>query len=318
MTHKSTQKIPLDLTTKRILLFLAIAFIPTYLAEITVMPPLYTSTKVNDQVLATLLTSMVMFIPALSVFLTRIITKEGFKGTSYIAPKNGTKAVPYFLIGWFLPSLLTLIGAGIYFFLYPEKFDPNMGYLTSLMTAQGIEATPVLVKTTVISQFVSGILLAPALNFVNCFGEEWGWRGYLLPKMLEKYKMLPTLIISGFIWGLWHSPIIVLGHNYGTSYPGYPYLGIFAMCIFCTAIGILFSYITIRTGSCLPAVLAHGSVNGFAAIGMLYTDGTVSEPLLGPVPTGIIGGSAFLLCAVLMTFLLIKNPHPATKVIVEK
>lgn len=313
MTQETTKTNSMDLTTKRILIFLAIAFIPTYLAEIIVMPPLYTSTDMNDQVMATMLTAMVMFFPALSVFLTRIITKEGFKTNCYIAPKNGAKSIPYFLIGWFVPAILTLIGAAVYFLIYPGKYDPDMGYIASLMAAQGMEATPALVKTTAISQFVSGILLAPALNFVNCFGEEWGWRGYLLPKLLEKYKMLPTLIISGFIWGIWHAPIIALGHNYGTGYPGYPYLGIFAMCIFCTVMGIILSYITIRTGSCLPAVLAHGSINGFAAIGMLYTDGTVNEPFIGPVPTGIIGGCAFIVCAIIMMALLVKKPETAEK-----
>ena len=303
----------MDLTTKRILIFLAIAFVPTYLAEIIVMPPLYTSTDMNDQVRATLLTAMVMFFPALSVFLTRIITKEGFKNSSCIAPKTGTKSIPYFLMGWFGPTLLTIIGAVVYFLIYPDKFDPDMGYMAGLLAAQGMEASPAILNATAISQFISGILLAPALNFVNCFGEEWGWRGYLLPKMLEKYKMLPTLLISGLIWGIWHAPIIVLGHNYGTNYPGYPYLGIFAMCIFCIVLGICFSYVTIRTGSCLPAVLAHGSVNGFAAIGMLYTDGTVMEPLVGPTPTGIIGGCAFILCAVIMTVLLIRKPQMARK-----
>jgi len=310
-TNKTTKS--MDLTTKRILIFLAIAFIPTYLAEIITMPPLYNSTNMSDQVLATMLTAMVMFFPALSVFLTRIITKEGFQGTSFIAPKNGARTIPYFLLGWFGPAILTLIGAAVYFLLFPEKYDPDMGYLTTLMTAQGMEPNPAIVNATAISQFVSGILLAPALNFINCFGEEWGWRGYLLPKMLEKYKMLPTLLISGVIWGIWHAPIIVLGHNYGTGYPGYPYLGIFAMCIFCIVLGIFFSYITIRTGSCLPAVLAHGSVNGFAAIGMLYTDGTVAEPLIGPTPTGIIGGCAFIVCAMIMTILLIRNPKMAQK-----
>lgn len=304
-TNKTTTQI--DLTTKRILIFLGITFVTTYLAEILVMPPLYLSTDMTDQVMATMLTAMVMFFPALSVFLTRIITKEGFKNSSYIAPKNGTKSIPYFLMGWFGPVILTILGAVIYFLIFPEKFDPNMGYLASLLIAQGVEASPEILNVTATSQIISGIFLAPILNFVNCFGEEWAWRGYLLPKMLEKYKMLPTLLISGLIWGIWHAPIIVLGHNYGTDYPGYPYLGIFAMCIFCIVLGIFFSYVAIRTGSCLPAVLAHGSVNGFAAVGMLYTDGTVMEPLIGPAPTGIIGGSAFIVCAVILTILLTKK-----------
>ncbi len=38
-------------------------------------------------------------------------------------------------------------------------------------------------------------------------GEEAGWRGYLLPKLLEKYSALSASIIVGFLWGIWHLPI---------------------------------------------------------------------------------------------------------------
>ena len=88
-----------------------------------------------------------------------------------------------------------------------------------------------------------------------------------------------------------------------------------AMCLFCIVMGVIFSYITIRTGSCLPAVLAHGSLNGFAAAPLFFTDGTNINPFIGPAPTGIIGGIAFLLCAIIMAILLIKNPKikPADK-----
>lgn len=296
-----------NMTAKRLLIFLGITFAITYFMEFVLMPPLYKSTDLTSQAMAQLLTALVMFVPALGVLLTRLITKEGFKN-SYLAPKTGKKSIPYFLMGWFGPAILTVLGTVLYFVIFPEKFDPNMGYMAALLAAQGMEPTSAILNATAIGQIVTGVLLAPLINFIPCFGEEWGWRGYLLPKMLEKYKLLPTLLISGFIWGIWHMPIIILGHNYGIGYPGYPYLGIFAMCIFCLVLGVCFSYVTIRTGSCLPAVLAHGSVNGFSAIGMLFTDGTVIEPFVGPSPTGIIGGFAFIICAVVMTILLVKNP----------
>ena len=79
------------------------------------------------------------------------------------------------------------------------------------------------------------VLLAPVLNIVTTTGEEWGWRGYLVPKLTEKLSVVPTLLISGIIWGLWHAPLTVMGHNYGLGYSGYPYTGILAMCAFCVA-----------------------------------------------------------------------------------
>lgn len=302
------------LSKKRLILYIVITFILTYLVEFAIIWPLANSANPNLAIIAQLLIAGVMFLPTIGVLITRLITKEGFKN-SYIKPKCGKKSIPYFLMGWFGPCILTALGAVVYFCVYPERFDPQMGYLSSLILAQGMEPTEQMVQITFISQAVTGVFLGAALNFVNCFGEEWGWRGYLLPKMLEHFKLIPTLLISGVIWGLWHLPITMLGHNYGLGYSGYPFKGILAMCFFCIMIGCFFSYLTIRTGSCLPAAFAHGSLNGFASIGLAFTHGGFSmtdgfdiDPFVGPAPTGILGGSAFIVCAIVVTILLLKRP----------
>lgn len=292
---------------KRLILYLGINFAITWLLEFLVIWPTATSSDPMIQAIAQLLLAVVMFFPALSVLITRLITKEGFKN-AMLAPKTGKRSIPWFLFGWFGPAILTILGAVVYFLVFPDHFDPSMGYLSALLTQQGVEPTEELVTLTAVSQLAAGILLAPLLNFLPCFGEEWGWRGYLLPKLREHFSLLPTLLISGIIWGLWHLPIIMLGHNYGTGYAGYPVAGILAMCGFCLVMGTIFSYITLRTGSCLPAVLAHGSINGFASAGLMYAslDHNIS-PFVGPVPTGIIGGCAFLICAVIMAISLLRK-----------
>ena len=146
------------------------------------------------------------------------------------------------------------------------------------------------------------------MNFVTCFGEEWGWRGYLLPKMNKLLPTIPTLLITGVIWGLWHAPLTIIGHNYGIGYPGFPYTGIAMMCLFCVVLGVFMSYVTLKTKSCLPAVIAHGAVNGIAAIGIYFTtDG--GNPFVGPAPTGIIGIIPFLLLAVFMVINLKKKEN---------
>lgn len=301
-----------NLTTKRLILYIGITFLLTYLADFLVIYPLVKNISPGMQSIGQLLIGCTMFIPAIGVLLTRLLTKEGFKD-SYIVPKTGKRSIPYFFFGWFAPVILTVLGAAVFFIIFPDKFDSGMGYLASLMAASGVEPTPQILWISVISQLVSGLLLAPVLNALTCFGEEWGWRGYLLPKMQEKVSMLPMLIINGIIWGLWHAPLTILGHNYGTGYLGYPFTGILAMCMFCIVMGIIFSYITIKTGSCLPAVLAHGSLNGFAAAGILFTDGSAVNPFIGPAPTGIIGGCAFLICAFVMAVLLMKKSKAVAK-----
>jgi membrane protease YdiL (CAAX protease family) len=47
------------------------------------------------------------------------------------------------------------------------------------------------------------VLLAGTL--LSVFGEEYGWRGYLLPKLLPLGELRASLIV-GVIWGVWHFP----------------------------------------------------------------------------------------------------------------
>lgn len=309
----------MDKTTKRILLFLGITFVVTYLYEFLVLYPLVFSDAMAMQALARVLLGLVMIFPALGVLVTRLITKEGFKGNSFLLPKTGKRSVKWFLFAWFGPVVLTVLGAGVYFLIYPQRFDPSLSYMGEVMAANGVENTTEMLQATMTSQIVMAVFLAPVLNLFTCFGEEWGWRGYLLPKMREKLPLFAVLLVNGVIWGLWHAPLTAIGHNYGTGYPGYPVTGILAMCCFCIVMGVIFSFITIKTGSCIPAVIAHGSLNGFASVAIYFTDGKDINFFVGPAPTGILGGSAFILCAAVMAGALLKGQRQATaKVVLDE
>lgn len=296
-----------SLTTKRIIIYLAITFGVTYLLSFAVIYPAVSSISVGMQMLGQLLVGSIMFIPAIGVLLTRLITKEGFKD-SYIVPKTGKKSIPYFLFGWFGPWVLIILGAIVFYVIFPDKFDSGMSYMAATLSAQGTEVTADMLKMTMIAQSLTALLIGPLLNIFTCFGEEWGWRGYLLPKMQEKFSLPVVLLVNGIIWGLWHAPLTAIGHNYGVGYWGYPFTGILAMCCFCIVIGVIFTFITIRTGSCLPAALAHGSLNGFAAAPLFFADINADiSPFVGPASTGIIGGSAFIVCAIIMAVIMIKD-----------
>ena len=251
-----------------------------------------------------------MFAPAIAAALTRLITKEGFKD-AWIKPRAFKKTWRYYVLAWFGPLVLVLAGAALYFLINPSDFDPSMSYVIQATREQakamGVEMS-VDDETIRLSQIASlaTLVIAPALNAVTCFGEEWGWRGYLLPHLLERFSVVPTLIISGIIWGLWHAPITLIGHNYGMGYVGYPFTGIAAMCIFCIVLGVFMSYVTLRTGSCLPAVFAHGMVNGCAAAGIIFS-ATGGNPFVGPAPTGVLGGAFFIVAAIFMAVDLARN-----------
>ncbi len=301
-----------EIIKKRLLLFLALAFLITYAFEFGFLYPKWKEVRS----IAALPIATVMYIPAIAVVIVRLLTKEGFR-PAYIDPRFKKGKRRYYLMAWFGPSVLTIIGVLIYFMIFRDNFSYDMEYYVGVLKEQGADYAPEVARSMVLSSSVAGFFLAPVLNFVTCFGEEWGWRGYLLPKLKELTGLKPAILISGVIWGLWHLPLTIMGHNYGLGYRGYPVTGILAMCCFCTVIGILFSYLFIRTGSVLPSVFAHGALNGFASLGIFFTaDG--GNPFIGPSVTGIISGLPFMICACIALKLLNDNPKEAVELSEEK
>ena len=300
-----------DLT--RVLIYVVITFALTWAYCLLVVYPVANGEALTDipAIATQLLVAAGMFFPAIGVVLTRLVTREGFKNT-WLKP-NLKKNLRFYLLAWFAPALLTFAGAGLYFLLVPGSFDPDCGYMRLTMEAAGTspDALPMPLSIIMAIQCVQALLLAPVMNFVTCFGEEWGWRGYLLPKVSRHFSTVPTIFITGIIWGLWHAPLTMIGHNYGLGYWGFPFTGIAMMCVFCIVVGIFLSYITLKTKSCIPAILAHGAINGIAAIGMYFTsDG--GNPFVGPAPSGIIGMIPFILAAIPMVIDLNKKTANGT------
>jgi len=292
---------------KRILIYLLITFGLTWGYCFGILYPVVNGESLSGvpSIAAQLMTAACMFFPAIGVLLTRLITKEGFKD-AWLNP-NLRKNLRFYLLAWFGPGILTLLGAGLYFLIFPGNFDPTFSYFTATLESTGasLETLPIPISLLMLVQCIQAFMLAPLMNFVTCFGEEWGWRGYLLPKVSARFSTIPTILITGIIWGLWHAPLTAIGHNYGTGYPGFPFTGIAMMCLFCIIFGVILSFVTLKTKSCIPAVLGHGAVNGIAALGIYFTaDG--GNPFIGPAPTGIIGMIPAILLAFWMTIQLRK------------
>ena len=297
-----------DLT--RAIIYILITFALTWAYCLLIVYPVANGEALNGiPALATqLLVAAAMFFPSVGVLLTRLITKEGFRD-AWLRP-NLKGNIGTYLLAWFGPAVLTFAGMGIYFLVFPEKLDLSFSYFTAALESAGapMETLPIPIGLLMAVQCIQAVFLAPVLNCVTCFGEEWGWRGYLLPKISRHFSTAATLLITGIIWGLWHAPLTVIGHNYGLGYRGFPFTGIAMMCLFCTVLGIFMSYVTLKTRSCIPAILAHGAVNGIAAIGIYFTfDG--GDPFVGPAPTGIIGIIPFVLAAIPMAVYLKRNQN---------
>jgi membrane protease YdiL (CAAX protease family) len=290
---------------RRVILFIAISFLIAWVYALIIYltggvfnSPMIVET-LNIRLSTVLLAVGVMTAPAVSNVLTRLITREG-KQDLWLKPFTQKRAGSYWLAGWLVPMGLMLTGMVVFFSLFPAYYDGGRQTLTELTKTQpgGINLAPNLI---LVIGLVQGILLSPILNGIFTFGEEFGWRGYLLPKLLPLGGRKAALI-TGAVWGIWHAPVIAMGHNYGLDYPGYPWLGIGMMTLFCILVGIFLAWITLKEGSVWPAVVAHAVLNGVAAFPALITLGKPS-PILGPFLMGAVAGIPLLLFALLLLWL---------------
>jgi membrane protease YdiL (CAAX protease family) len=127
-------------------------------------------------------------------------------------------------------------------------------------------------------------VVGPVVNLPIYLGEEIGWRGFMTPRFTALYGRA-GILLAGLVWGLWHTPLILLGHNY----PDNPGLGHLVWIPYCIALSILLQAAYGVSRSIFVAGLAHGMINQIAGTGamVLVAGPAFIDWLHGPA--GLIG-----------------------------
>lgn len=185
----------------------------------------------------------------------------------------------WMVIAWAAAALLCLASVGV------SLLVPNISHIS---IREGLLASGALPETANLPSFIGIIVviqaltLGAAINGVLLISEELGWRGFLWNKLI-KYGFWRTCLFTGIVWGVWHAPLIYLGHNY----PEYPIAGIFFMVIFTLGLTPIISYIRLKNGSVWAASLFHGTINALAGLTVLCLSSSQGE--LPPLWRGMIG-----------------------------
>jgi membrane protease YdiL (CAAX protease family) len=158
-------------------------------------------------------------------------------------------------------------------------FDPNATPIPGLDLPPG----PLGVAVTV----GLALVLGATINAVFAFGEEFGWRGYLLWELAPLGFWKASFAI-GALWGIWHTPVIVAGYNY----PSFPAIGVLAMTIACLSFSPVYTYLVVRAKSVLAAALLHGVFNGSAGLVVAYA--VADEPVLEELVASPVGAAGVL------------------------
>jgi len=185
------------------------------------------------------------------------------------------------VIGIFGSALLVILGVFLAAAFGLVRLDlANFSGFAQVLAGTSPVESPIPVGLVVLLQLLM-IPLAAIFNGLFALGEEIGWRGWLLPS-LRPLGTWPALLISGAVWGFWHSPLILLGYNFGQP----NLLGVGLMIGGCMLYGVLLGWLRLRTGSIWPAVFAHGAFNAAAGFLLLVVAADTSADAVSTSPLG--------------------------------
>lgn len=195
----------------------------------------------------------------------------------------------WWIVAWLLPLVLALLTL-LVSLLFPQvSYAPDMaGFIdrfADVLPPEQLEEIremelpihPLLLG--IIQALIAGI----TINAVAGFGEELGWRG-IMHDSLRSMNFWKASVLIGTVWGFWHTPVILMGHNY----PGYPIIGIFMMIVWCILLSCIFSLIRIKSGSVIAASILHGTINGSYGLSIMMVSGG------GVLLSGLTGVAGFL------------------------
>ena len=245
-----------------------------------------------------------MFCPLLAVLLVQKAFLHQATGIGWKV--KGKRRL--WLAAWFGPAVFTLLGAVLYFAVFPSRLDTSGSWLA---TAYGGQWTPEALKTELgvtttsylIQNGLLAVTLAPLANMIPAVGEEVGWRGYMMPRLKERFGLLNGRLLGGVVWGVWHWPLMLLvGYEYGTHYLGAPLLGLVVWCVVCFALNTLLDVLYEKTECIWVPAIAHGAFNAIAALPQVLTaPADTYYNVLGPMPIGLIAVLPMLAAAVWLT-----------------
>lgn len=276
-------------------LFLLLTFFLTY----SVVGLFWLLGGERQSLVGTIVFAGCMLVPAISVFIVeKLVHKQHIKTNLLISFKLN----PWFVFAWLIAPCLAFATFGISLLFPDVTFSPDMaGILDKFKDAlppeefeeakQSLDELPI---HPIWLSLIQGLIAGVSINALAAFGEELGWRGFLL-KQYKHMSFIKAAVLIGTIWGLWHAPMILLGHNY----PDHPQIGVIMMTVWCILLSPLFLYTTIKSKSVIAASILHGTLNATAGLAVMLIDGG------NDLTEGVTGLSGFLALGIVLAGLFV-------------
>lgn len=244
-----------------------------------------------------------MWSPAVASIMARLALREGFADVSFrVGGRRGWQAIAVAAI---FPIVIGLPVYGIAWMTGLARFAPRPGGVA----AHFASASPV---TAFLVMLAVAATIGTIVSILTAAGEEIGWRGYMLTRLVDAGIARPVLV-SGLIWGLWHVPIVL-----GAGYAAGPSLAASALLlvVLATAFGVVFARLRLQSGSVWPAIVLHGAWNSIiqSAFDAARTGGDGFRLHDGASwwvgESGVLTVIAMIIAAVLFSGQRPRFPHP--------
>lgn len=280
---------PETINRKKVLLFLGL----TFAADWLMAGLFYLFGGRLNTTPAVIMSVAYMLIPmVMAVVVQRFIYRQPLKGPLGLS----FRVNPWWLAAWLFPPAIAFGAFGVSLLLRSVSYSPEMAgiyeHFARVFTPEQIEEIrrkqEMLPFHPVWFALIQGLVIGSTLNAVAAFGEELGWRG-LLQRELAPAGFWGSSAAIGLVWGVWHLPLILMGHNY----PEHRVPGALLWTVNCVFLGIVISYVRARARSVIAAAVMHGTYNATAGLAIMLIIG--GNDLL----TGVQGISGVAVTAVL-------------------
>jgi membrane protease YdiL (CAAX protease family) len=195
----------------------------------------------------------------------------------------------YWVIAPFLMAGLSLLSVTVSWIIEPNLIESGEAIRLSL-SSKGLFSENIYIGLAIV--FLLNLVIGSLLNIPMFLGEELGWRGFLVPRLIRLAQPKYAFLAGGIIWALWHTVMI----RQGLNYPGHPIAGVFMMILLSVPLGIIIQYLYFKSGSVFTAALAHAGLNKTSMSISFILNKEYYDPFLYG-PTGIVGIIIFWIVA---------------------
>ena len=236
-----------------------------------------------------------MAVPAVvAIIIQKAMLKERVIEPLGLLPKWS----PWYLVALLLPAAVALLTLAISPLFKGVSYDFHLTHLIEQFATSKPAASATIKKFAefpvppVITMLLPALAAGASVNAIGTLGEEIGWRGFLFVNLGGNFWKRAA--ITGAIWGVWHTPIVLMGHNKIGSMP----VNLLATYAFCFLWAFLFNYLREASQSLLPCAVMHGTINALGNYAMQLTSGGTQATV------SCLGGAGLIALAIVSALVL--------------